>query len=148
MREAHLRTGAALACGLTFGFGLTLSGMTDPARVRAFLDIAGNWDPSLLFVLGSAVAVAFVGFRLTLSMTKPVFDAHFHRPPSRRINGRLILGWTLFGIGWGMVGFCPGPAIADLAAGGFPVVLFFGAMVAGMALHALISPKTQERTSL
>jgi uncharacterized membrane protein YedE/YeeE len=147
MKVTLQRIAAALACGLTFGFGLTLSGMTDPARVRAFLDIVGNWDPSLLFVLGSAVMVAFVGFRTTLRMAKPLFDDHFHRPPPRRISGRLVLGWALFGIGWGMVGFCPGPAIANLATGMFSVLLFFAAMVAGMALQALISPKTRERTS-
>lgn len=147
MKGRLQRIVAALICGLTFGFGLALSGMTDPARVRAFLDIAGNWDPSLIFVLGSAVTVAFVGFRMTLRMTRPLFDDRFHRPPPRRISGRLILGWVLFGIGWGIVGFCPGPAIANLATGLVPVLLFFAAMVAGMALQALFS-KTLERKIL
>ena len=130
------RGAAALLCGALFGFGLALSGMVDPARVLGFLDIAsGRWDPSLMFVLGGAVVVAFIGVRIQRRMARPLVDTQFHLPQSRKIDARLIGGAALFGVGWGLAGFCPGPAIAALTLGGAPVLLFVAAMAAGMALH-------------
>lgn len=126
---------AALASGAVFGFGLSLSGMLNPARVQGFLDIFGAWDPSLAFVLGGAVAVAFIGVQMTKRMRRPVFDDAFHVPTSGRIDASLIAGSALFGLGWGIGGFCPGPAVASLAIGLPQTVLFVVAMLTGMTLH-------------
>lgn len=129
------RLPAALASGAVFGFGLSLSGMLDPARVRGFLDIAGAWDPSLAFVLGGAVAVAGIGMWLQRRLPHPAFDRTFHLPAKTAIDRRLVAGSALFGIGWGMAGLCPGPAIASLTLGLAPTVLFVVAMAAGMIVH-------------
>lgn len=126
---------AALVSGAVFGFGLSLSGMLDPARVKGFLDVAGNWDPSLAFVLAGAVAVAMAGTWLSRRMKRPVLDQAFQPPSESRIDRRLVLGSALFGIGWGMAGFCPGPALASLTLGLAPSVLFVAAMVVGMTVH-------------
>jgi uncharacterized membrane protein YedE/YeeE len=126
----------ALLSGALFGFGLSLSGMVDPARVLGFLDIAsGAWDPSLVFVLGGAVTVALAGVAIQRRLTRPLLDDQFHLPGNTQIDGRLVLGSALFGIGWGLAGFCPGPALSALALGLAPVVLFVAAMAAGMILH-------------
>jgi uncharacterized protein len=136
MKAKRSRILVALACGMIFGFGLSLSGMVDPARVIAFLDIAsGNWDPSLAFVLGGALAVALAGMAVVRRMAAPVFDDHFHLPPKGGVDRRLLLGSALFGTGWGMAGFCPGPAIASLSMGIGPTVLFVASMLVGMAMH-------------
>jgi uncharacterized membrane protein YedE/YeeE len=132
-----LRAGAALASGLIFGLGLALSGMLDPARVRGFLDVTGAWDPSLVFVLGGAVTVSGLGYRVSRRRAGPVLAARFDLPARRRIDPPLVAGAALFGIGWGLSGFCPGPAIAALSTGATPVVVFVAAMLAGMALHDL-----------
>lgn len=121
--------------GVIFGFGLALSGMLDPARVRGFLDVAGAWDPSLAFVLGGAVAVAAAGAWLTRRMMRPVLEDAFHLPTGGAIDARLIGGSALFGVGWGIAGLCPGPAVASLVLGVPETLLFFLAMVAGMAVH-------------
>jgi uncharacterized protein len=128
---------SALAAGLLFGLGLTVSGMIDPAKVLGFLDIAGDWDPSLLFVLGGAVVTATIGFRLVQHRRAPLFADRFHLPASSGIDGKFILGAALFGIGWGLVGLCPGPAIAALLADGWQVALFAAAALLGMAGHRL-----------
>jgi len=125
---------AALLAGLLFGLGLTVSQMVNPAKVLNFLDIAGHWDPSLAFVLAGAVTTAFAGFRLAGRRAKPLFDESFQPPSMTRIDGRLLLGAALFGIGWGLVGLCPGPAVAALTQDGLAVVFFVAAMLAGMAL--------------
>lgn len=96
----------ALVAGLIFGFGLSLSGMLDPVKVQGFLDIFGNWDPTLAFVLGGAVVVAFGGVALMRRMSRPVFEQTFHLPDAKRIDGRLVLGSAIFGLGWGLAGFC------------------------------------------
>jgi uncharacterized membrane protein YedE/YeeE len=130
------RAGVALLCGALFGFGLALSGMVDPARVLGFLDIAsGRWDPSLMFVLGGAVAVAAVGVLIQRRMARPVLDTEFHLHDSAVIDARLAGGSALFGVGWGLAGFCPGPAISALTLGATPVLLFLAAMAVGMVLH-------------
>jgi len=130
------RVPVALLCGVLFGFGLSLSGMVDPARVLGFLDVAsGRWDPSLMFVLGGALAVAVPGVVLQRSLARPLLDGRFHLPEKTCIDRRLILGSALFGAGWGLAGFCPGPAITALATGLVPVFVFVAAMAAGMIVH-------------
>jgi uncharacterized protein len=132
---ASSRMIAALVSGLVFGLGLSLSGMLDPTRVRGFLDIAGAWDPSLAFVLGGAVAVSALGALVAKRMSAPMFDDQFHLPQGRLIDRRLIAGSAIFGIGWGIGGFCPGPALASLTLGLPATVWFVFAMLAGMTVH-------------
>lgn len=118
--------------GLLFGLGLAISGMTDPARVLAFLDIAGEWDPTLMFVLGGAVATTFAGYRLVFRRSSsPLFDDVFQLPTKRELDGRLLGGATLFGIGWGLSGYCPGPAIASIPGLTIPLSAMLLAMVGG-----------------
>jgi uncharacterized membrane protein YedE/YeeE len=125
----------ALTSGLIFGLGLSLSGMLDPTRVQGFLDVFGAWDPSLAFVLGGAVLVAFGGVAISRRMARPAFDTEFHLPGAKKIDRRLVVGSAIFGIGWGMAGFCPGPAIAALAFGKVELVIFVAAMLLGMTVH-------------
>lgn len=129
------QSGAALASGIVFGFGLSLSGMLNPVRVQGFLDVFGNWDPSLAFVLGGAVAVAFIGVQVMKKMRHPAFDDSFHVPTNRKIDAPLVIGSALFGLGWGIGGFCPGPAVASLSVGIPQTVLFVVAMLIGMTLY-------------
>jgi uncharacterized membrane protein YedE/YeeE len=141
---AVARVALALVTGALFGFGLSLSGMVDPARVSGFLDVAsGHWDPSLMFVLGGAVMVAVPGVLLRRFLAKPILSVEFHLPAKTRIDGPLILGSAIFGIGWGIAGFCPGPAISAFALGLTPVILFVCAMIAGMLVHDRIYAKQQ-----
>lgn len=134
--HAWRRTVLAGAAGALFGVGLSISGMVDPGRVLGFLDVAGgHWDPRLAYVLGGALAVAAVAVRLMPRLRHPWLDRQFHLPASGRIDARLLLGAALFGVGWGLAGFCPGPALAGLGFGIPPVVLFVAAMLCGMALH-------------
>lgn len=123
---------ASGVAGLLFGAGLTVSGMVNPAKVQNFLDIAGTWDPSLAFVMGAAVVVTFVGYRVAWERGRPLFDTTFQLPTPTVIDARLIGGSALFGIGWGLGGFCPGPAISSLGTGGEGVWVFVAAMFAGM----------------
>jgi uncharacterized membrane protein YedE/YeeE len=134
--SAHARLAGALVAGAIFGFGLSLSGMVDPARVLGFLDVAsGLWDPSLIFVLGGAVFVAVPGVLLQRRMAKPALDRQFHLPSKTAIDKEVLIGSAIFGIGWGLGGFCPGPAISALATGALPAFLFVIAMAAGMVIH-------------
>lgn len=121
-----------LLLGLLFGVGLIVSGMANPAKVLNFLDVFGTWDPSLAFVMGGAVLVAFIGFRFVLARGRPVFDTTFHLPTKRDIDNPLVLGAALFGIGWGLGGFCPGPAFASLGVGATGTYVFVPAMLVGM----------------
>ncbi|PRD45353.1 hypothetical protein C5748_03945 [Phyllobacterium phragmitis] len=130
-----LRILVALVAGLLFGLGLAISGMLNPAKVKAFLDITGAWDPSLIFVLGADVIVDFVGYRLAFAFNRPVLDSRHHLPAKTRIDRPLIVGSAIFGIGWGLAGFCPGPAIASLSLGLAPAVMFVVAMLIGMVVH-------------
>ena len=130
-----MRDLAALASGLLFGLGLAVAQMTDPWKVQAFLDIAGNWDPSLALVLGGAVTISLIGFRLVTRGAKPLFEDRFHLPKSNTIDMSLVMGSALFGVGWGLVGYCPGPALAAIARPTLDGALFVAAMVAGMWLH-------------
>lgn len=128
---------AALLCGILFGLGLAVAQMTDPAKVLAFFDVAaiptGGWDPSLALVLGGAVAVTLVGFRLVPRLGRqPILDDAFHLPVKTAIDTPLVLGSAIYGIGWGLVGFCVGPSIAALGFGDARVLVFVVAMAAGV----------------
>jgi len=126
---------SALVAGLLFGLGLMLSGMSNPGEVLGFLDWSGTWSPDLIGVLGSAVLVSVIGFQLARRMHRPWFEAEFPVLPSKPIDRTLIIGNLLFGIGWGLSGYCPGPALAGLALGNSEVVVFLVAMLAGGVLQ-------------
>jgi len=128
----------ALLTGLIFGMGLALSGMTDTAKVQGFLDITGAWVPDLMFVMGGALIVTLGATPLVLSRAKPLFADMFSLPASKAIDGRLIGGGVLFGIGWGLWGYCPGPAIAALAYGYESTLIFCVAMIAGMWIAGVL----------
>jgi uncharacterized membrane protein YedE/YeeE len=127
---------AALLCGLLFGVGLALSGMTDTAKVLGFLDIFGNWVPDLAFVMGGAVAVTSLLFTLVLRRGRPLFADAFSLPASRLIDGRLLGGAAIFGIGWGLYGYCPGPGLTAMVYGHSGPFVFVAAMLVGMAIAA------------
>lgn len=125
---------AALLAGLIFGAGIALAGMINPDKVLNFFDLAGQWDPSLAFVMAGALAVTLIGYRLVLRRPGPLFDLRFHLPTRRDLDPALIGGAALFGIGWGIAGFCPGGAIPALGLAQPDAVLFVVAMICGIAL--------------
>ena len=129
---------ASLLAGVLFGAGLAVSQMTNPAKVQNFLDVLGSWDPSLAFVMGVALAVAAVGFAAARRRPAPLFAEAFELPTRRDLDAELLGGAALFGVGWGLSGFCPGPALAALVQGVAAVYAFVAAMLAGMALHRLV----------
>jgi len=133
MRQVAL----ALTSGLLFGAGLAVSGMADPARVRAFLDLFGAWDPTLAFVMAGAMVPMAIAWLIQQRMTKPVACNAFDLPGTRLIDGKLLAGAALFGIGWGIGGLCPGPALADLLIAPFEAGIFVVAMLAGMTIHRI-----------
>ena len=128
-----------LFAGTLFGLGLAISGMVNPAKVIGFLDFAGDWDPTLALVFVGALAVTIPAFRLILKRQRPVLADEFELPTNKDVDGRLVAGAAIFGIGWGLAGFCPGPAVTALASGLLPVFAFVAAMVAGMAVYKWIS---------
>ena len=128
----------SLLSGLIFGLGLTLSSMTNPAKVIGFLDITGNWDPSLMFVMIGAIVISAPIFYLLRNKTKPLFDLNFEILTKKNIDKKLILGASIFGIGWGMVGFCPGPAIASLALLKPFSIIFVIAMAGGFYMSRFV----------
>jgi uncharacterized membrane protein YedE/YeeE len=130
---------SSLVIGILFGLGLSIAEMINPARVIGFLDVAGRWDATLLFVMGGALAVTLPVFPLILRRARPLLDDSFALPVKRQIDRPLILGAALFGIGWGLGGFCPGPALAGLASGSPSVILFVGALIAGQWLAGRIA---------
>lgn len=130
---------SSLAAGIIFGFGLGLSEMINPARVIGFLDVAGRWDATLLFVMGSALAVTVPLYPLILRRSRPLLAREFVLPTKKAIDKPLIVGAAIFGIGWGLGGFCPGPALAGLASGNWSVLLFVGAMIASQWLGARLA---------
>jgi len=134
-----------LVSGGLFGAGLTLSGMTDPARVRGFLDLFGDWDPTLAFVMAGAVLVMAVAWRIRARMPRPIFGEKFSLPDRTDLDPKLLTGSALFGVGWGIAGLCPGPAVASLALSPGAVLPFVGAMLAGMVLHALPQQRSFRR---
>lgn len=123
---------AALFCGLLFGGGLAASGMTDTAKVIGFLDIFGTWDPDLMVVMAAAVLTTLITFRLVLARNNPLFSPDFHLPTSSMIDAKLLSGAALFGLGWGLYGYCPGPAVAATFYGETETFVFIAAMLAGM----------------
>ncbi|WP_201281759.1 DUF6691 family protein [Methylosinus sp. Ce-a6] len=126
---------AAFAIGLLFGLGLCVSGMILPSKVKGFLDIAGNWDPSLAFVMGGAIGVGLIAFRFARGSPRALLGEAMRLPTNDRIDAPLLIGSSIFGIGWGLAGVCPGPAIVDLAFLDPQIVVFILAMLAGMALE-------------
>ncbi len=133
--------------GLIFGVGISISGMANPAKVLNFFDIAGSWDPSLIFVMGGALVVTFIGYKLVFGRGAPVFESGFSVPTNRTLDARLIGGSAVFGIGWGIAGFCPGGALPALGTGRWEVFAFTAALIAGIFLAKFIqtlgTPKTQ-----
>jgi len=128
----------AFASGLLFAVGLGVAGMTQPSKVLGFLDVAGTWDPSLAFVMGAALAVDFVAFSVILRRPRPRIDAVFHLPTLTRVDARLVGGAVLFGLGWGLSGVCPGPAVVAVASAQPEVLVFVAAMAGGMGtFHAV-----------
>jgi uncharacterized membrane protein YedE/YeeE len=136
----------ALIAGLIFGIGLIVSGMTDPSKVIGFLDLAGAWNPSLAFVMGGAILVGLVGFRLAGKRAKSLLGATMRLPTAAHIDRRLVLGGLAFGVGWGLAGFCPGPALASLATGAREPAIFTLAMLVGMGVFELLDRATLART--
>lgn len=140
-----LRVVSAAAIGLVFGIGIVVSGMANPAKVLNFFDIFGAWDPSLLLVMGSALVVTFVGYRFVLPRPAPAFDRIFHLPTKRDLDVPLFAGSALFGVGWGIAGFCPGGAIPALGSGEPSPLIFVAAMIGGIlvanALKAAFGPR-------
>ena len=137
----------ALLCGALFGIGLAVSGMMNPAKVIGFLDFAGDWDPTLALVMGGALLVTGPAFYVILRRPRPVLARNFDLPTKTSVDGRLLSGAAVFGVGWGLSGFCPGPAVAALSTGLLPVFAFVAAMAAGMFLFAntALDPQTRSR---
>jgi uncharacterized membrane protein YedE/YeeE len=132
---------SALVAGLVFGLGLILSGMANPAKVLGFLDLAGRWDPSLAFVMAGAIAVGVVAFSAARGRTRSLLGEPMRMPTATQLDRRLVGGSLLFGIGWGIAGFCPGPALVALGMGETKAAVFVLAMLAGMGIHALLERK-------
>lgn len=145
-----MRNTVSLLAGVLFGFGLALSQMTDPAKIIGFLDFSGNWDPTLALVLGGAVLVTLISFRFILRRAHPVFDTVFHLPARHDIDGRLIGGAAIFGVGWGMAGLCPGPGVASIAQGAWQPLVFVGGLAIGMLVfrHLQRRPPQKWKTTL
>ena len=134
-----------LISGLLFGFGLLLSGMADPAKVQNFLDLFGTWDPSLAFVMGGAIAVTMPGFWLVIRRNRPFFNDVFHLPSRTDLDARLITGAAIFGVGWGLGGFCPGPAITALPLAAEGTLIFVATMLTGMAASKYVLQRRDSR---
>ncbi|SDK68378.1 hypothetical protein SAMN05192566_2036 [Methylophilus rhizosphaerae] len=127
----------ALLAGVIFGLGLIVGGMTNPAKVLAFLDITGDWDPSLAFVMMGAIAIGFFAFRAAARQSSSLLGLPVQLPATTLIDRKLVAGAVIFGAGWGLAGFCPGPAVASVLTGGSAVGIFVASMLAGMGLHTL-----------
>ena len=130
---------AVFLAGLLFGAGVTVSGMVNPMKVLNFMDLAGTWDPTLIFVMGGGLVATLIGYRLVLKRKKPLFADSYHLPASRVIDARLVGGAALFGLGWGLTGFCPGPAVASLVFGYWQSAVFVAAMAVGMIATRIIT---------
>ncbi|MEC5212911.1 putative membrane protein YedE/YeeE [Polaromonas sp. CG_9.5] len=137
----------SLLAGLVFGIGLIVSGMANPAKVLGFLDLFGHWDPSLGLVMGGAVAVASIAFFVARRRTAPLLGAAFKLPTAHHIDRRLVIGSVLFGVGWGIAGFCPGPALVVLGMGEGKAVVFVLAMLAGMGLFEVLERRKPDEPS-
>lgn len=131
--------------GLVFGTGIVVSGMANPAKVQNFFDITGSWDPSLAFVMAGAVTVTFVGYRIVLRRASPLFELSFEIPKNRTVDARLLFGSGIFGIGWGLAGFCPGGALPALGALDARVFIFVAALIAGMLIARALLARVSTR---
>jgi uncharacterized membrane protein YedE/YeeE len=140
-----LRLALSLITGLIFGLGLVIGGMADPAKVQNFLDVTGTFDPSLALVMGGAVAVTFVGYRIVFRERSPLFADEFHLSTAKELDSRILLGPTLFGIGWGLSGFCPGPAITSVPLMAKGTLIFVPAMLVGVGLARSVTQKRLPR---
>lgn len=132
---------SALVSGLVFGIGMAISGMTNTERVQGFLDLAGAWDPTLAFVMGGGLIVTFIGYKFVLKKPSPIFADTFHLPTKTDIDKTLLIGAVLFGAGWGLVGYCPGPAIAGLSYAYPTTLLFVATMLVGLSLARVIGKR-------
>ncbi|MQB13152.1 DUF6691 family protein (plasmid) [Neorhizobium sp. DAR64861/K0K2] len=132
---------SSVVCGVLFGLGLVISDMVNPARVLAFLDVTGSWDPSLAFVMGGALIPSSLAYAVKRRRLRPVLDNQFHVPSNKTIDGKLLSGAALFGLGWGLVGLCPGPALAALVTARWEAVLFAVAMLLGMFAYRIVSSR-------
>ncbi len=142
MKNAALEVTVALVAGAIFGAGLVVSGMANPAKVLGFLDLLGAWDPSLALVMAGAVAVGLLGFAWSSARTKSALGLPMQMPTNRKVDRRLLAGAATFGIGWGLAGFCPGPAMVALATGSIKAILFVAAMLAGMGLYEIFASRS------
>ena len=140
----------SLLAGLVFGLGLIVSGMANPAKVLGFLDLTGNWDPSLALVMAGAIGISFFAFLFAKNRTRSLIGADMKLPTGRTIDRRLVIGSTLFGIGWGVAGFCPGPGLVALGMGEVKALIFVAAMLAGMVLFELLENRrpTDQRVAV
>ena len=137
--KSRMRAASAGVAGMIFGAGLAVSGMTNPAKVLGFLDPLGRWDPTLAFVMGGALAVAAVAFRVARRSSRPWLAESFAIPTRADLDPQLLVGATLFGLGWGLVGLCPGPALANLFRGRWEVELFVASMIGGVLLYRFVT---------
>lgn len=137
---------AAYLIGLIFGLGIMISGMGNPAKVINFFDVFGSWDPSLMFVMGGALVTTLIGYRVVLSRKEPVLEARFRFPTATDIDARLVGGAAIFGIGWGIAGFCPGGAIPAIGTGRAEVFIFVGGMVAGLIVTRVVLAKLSSQS--
>lgn len=140
-----MRIVIALVAGVLFALGLVISGMTTPAKITAFLDVGGAWDPSLAFVMAAAIGVHAPLVRLARGRRTPLFDSAFHWPTLRGIDPALVGGAVIFGVGWGLSGYCPGPALVSLGTGTLPVLVFVGAMTAALFVTRMLVPPAPPR---
>lgn len=137
----------AFLIGLLFGTGIVISGMANPAKVLNFFDFAGTWDPSLAFVMGGALIVTAIGYRIVLARPRPLIEPRFYLPGARDIDARLLGGAAIFGIGWGMAGFCPGGALPVIGTGRSEVLLFVAALIAGIIATQWLQRLLQRQAS-
>ncbi len=137
---------SAFFCGWLFALGLGIAGMTQPSKIIGFLDVTGSWDPSLLFVMGGAVMLGLFSFNLALKRPAPVYEERFMLPKKYKIEARLLSGAAIFGVGWGMSGYCPGPALVSLVTGNLAVIVFVAAMAAGLGLGQWLMAKWDHRS--
>ena len=142
-----MRLVSAYFIGIVFGVGISISGMANPAKVLNFFDVAGSWDPSLILVMSGALVVTFIGYRLVLRRPAPLMDLKFHLPDNSRIDARLLGGAAVFGVGWGIAGFCPGGALPALGTGRIEVFAFVAALIAGIFVAKGLTALSGARTA-
>lgn len=128
----------SLIAGLVFGLGLVISGMSNPSKVLNFLDLFGAFDPSLIFVMAGGIMTTFIGYRLVWRTGKPLLSGEYQKSVTLPVDGRLVAGAAIFGIGWGLVGLCPGPALTSLSFGALSALIFVAAMLIGMAVQRVV----------